>query len=240
MSAPGEPVAPFAGRPSVVMTLAAVAGCLDAVCLARLTGTFVAFQTGNTVLVGLGVGQGRLSQAAPPAVAVLAYLFGSALAPEVVGLGTPAPARAVRRLLAVATSLLLVDVVIVLVAVGLADDSPRPHGAWRYVCIAVAAVAMAFQTPVVRRVRGIPVASTFSSGMLTRLGQSIGGLRSPTMRPHELVVVRVLGGTILAFVVGAVVGGLLVEEIGNGAIVAPLLGLLTAAALVARDDHDAG
>ena len=61
-----EPVAPIAGPLVLVAALAAVTGCLDAVSLARLTKTFVGFQTGNTVLVGLGIGRGDFAAAAGP------------------------------------------------------------------------------------------------------------------------------------------------------------------------------
>ena len=87
-----EPVAPIAGPLLLVAALAAVTGCLDAVSLARLTKTFVGFQTGNTVLVGLGIGRGHFAAAVGPAVAVVAYLAGSALTPS----GAP-PGRARHR-----------------------------------------------------------------------------------------------------------------------------------------------
>src|SRR5437870_13313127 len=78
-----EPVTPYAGTLPLVMGLAIVAGFLDAVSLARITHTFVAFQTGNLVLVGLGIGRGEWSDAAPPAVAIVAFVIGSALVPVV-------------------------------------------------------------------------------------------------------------------------------------------------------------
>ena len=84
---------------------------------------------------------------------------------------------------------------------------------------------MAFQTPVVRRVAGIAVSSTFSTGMLTRLGHAIGSLRDPPRRSHELTVVRVLGGSVLAFLSGAVIGGALLDPLGNATMVVPFLGL---------------
>lgn len=231
MSTSGEPVAPYAGTLAVAMTLAGVAGCLDAVSLARITGTFVAFQTGNTVLVGLGLGQGQLVHAGPPAAAVVAYLVGSTLAPVVVR-GVTRPIVAVRRLLAVATALLFVEVLLVVLGAGL--DAPHPTGRLRYACIVVSAMAMAFQTPAVRRVRGVPVASTFSSGMMTRLGQALGSLRDPATRSRELQVVRVLGGTILAFVAGATLGALLLDPFGNAAVVVPAVGLVAVGVMLVR------
>jgi uncharacterized membrane protein YoaK (UPF0700 family) len=225
-----EPVAPLAGPLVLVVALAAVTGCLDAVSLARLTRTFVGFQTGNTVLVGLGIGRGELSAAAGPGLAVVAYLAGSALTPVILRPGAPSPVAAMRRLLALAATLLLVNAVMVLISPG--AGGPPPTGAVRYVSIVICGLAMACQTTVVRRVRGIAVSSTFSTGMLTRLGHSLGALRDPTLRAHEKVVSLVLGGTIVAFIVGAAIGGMLLVAFGNGAVVGPAVGLLAVAVVV--------
>jgi uncharacterized membrane protein YoaK (UPF0700 family) len=227
-----EPVAPLAGPLILVVALAAVTGSLDAVSLARITRTFVGFQTGNTVLVGLGIGRGDFVSAAGPAVAVLAYLGGSVLTPTILTVGAPSEGAAGRRLLSLATTLLVVNVVIVLVGAGI--DGPPPTGVTRYASIVVSALAMACQTPVIRSVAGVSVSSTFSTGMLTRLGQAFGGMRDPALRPRELIVARVLGSTVVAFVLGAIVGGLALRAFDNGAVVAPAAGLVLVWAVVAR------
>jgi Protein of unknown function (DUF1275) len=51
--------------------LAAVAGFLDALNFTRLTGTFIANQTGNTVLVGIAVADGKASEVWPARALVL-------------------------------------------------------------------------------------------------------------------------------------------------------------------------
>ena len=227
-----DPVAPLAGTLGLVVGLAGVAGCLDAVSLARLTGTFVGFQTGNTVLVGIGVGQGHPGRALAPAVAVVAYLVGSALVPLVIRRGSTDPTISVRSMLGVATGLLFLNALIVLVGFGF--DGSAPTGVWRYASIVGSAIAMAFQTPAVRSVDGVAVSSTFSTGMFTRLGQSFAGWRDADGRAREMDVARVLGATIVAFVAGATLGGLLVEQFGNGAIVAPPIGLLLVTTVLVR------
>ncbi len=227
-----QPVAPIAGPLALVVALAAVTGCLDAVSLARLTKTFVGFQTGNLVLVGLGIGRGHFATAVGPGLAVVAYLAGSALTPIVLRPGAPSPVAAMRRLLALASVLLVANAVMVLITPG--ADGPAPTGAVRYVSIVICGLAMACQTTVVRRVRGVAVSSTFSTGMLTRLGQSLGALGDPAVRDHEKVVTNVLGSTIVAFVVGAAIGGVLLAAFGNGAVVGPALGLVAVTVVVAR------
>src|SRR3954451_7863650 len=86
-----EPVTPFPGPLPLVVALASVAGFLDAVSLARITHTFVAFQTGNLVLVGLDVGRGNWTDAAPPALAIVAYLAQRARADRGAGRGGRPP-----------------------------------------------------------------------------------------------------------------------------------------------------
>src|SRR3954469_22982233 len=102
MSDAAPPVAPYGGTLPLVTALAAVAGCLDAVSLSRITHTFVAFQTGNLVLVGLGIGRGDWSDAAPLAVAIVAFVLGSALVPMVLRTADRARESVVRQLLGTA------------------------------------------------------------------------------------------------------------------------------------------
>lgn len=226
-----EPLTPFPGSLALAASLAAVAGCLDAVSLFRLTGTFVAFQSGNTVLMGVGIGQGNWSQVWPLLAAVLTYIVGSALTPFVIRAGRGV-AGARRRLLGWATGLLAADAVIVLVGVGTGTETPT--GFLRYLGLVVATLAMAMQTPVVRRVDGVTVSSTFSSGMLVRLGQALGELIHRDARARELPVVRILGITNLAFLAGAILGGVLIEVWGNLAILVPAVALPSIAVLHER------
>jgi uncharacterized membrane protein YoaK (UPF0700 family) len=216
--------------------LAAVAGCLDALSLARLTGTFVAFQSGNTVLGGLEVGRGNWAQAWPPLVAVGTFIAGSALTPFVIdSAGDVRHAR--RRLFAWATILLAIDALIVLVGFGIGSE--RPEGVGRYAGIVAATLAMAMQTSIVRVVDGVSVSSTFSSGMLVRFGQAIGETIHPATRPGELRVLRILGVVNAAFLGGSIVGGVLIVAIDNLAILVPVLALPVIALVVDRSEPPA-
>jgi uncharacterized membrane protein YoaK (UPF0700 family) len=216
--------------------LAAVSGCLDALSLVRLTGTFVAFQSGNAVLGGLENGRGNWAEAWPPLVAVVTYVAGSALTPFVIDpSGDVHHAR--RRLFAWATVLLAVDALIVLVGFG--TGSETPEGVGRYAGIVAATLAMAMQTAIVRAVDGVSVSSTFSSGMLVRFGQAIGEALHPSTRPGELRVIRILGVINAAFLGGAIVGGVLIVAIDNLAILAPVIALPLIAIVVDRSEPPA-
>jgi uncharacterized membrane protein YoaK (UPF0700 family) len=223
---------PLSGPLGLAAALAAVAGCLDAVSLARLTGTFVAFQSGNTVITGLELGRGHFAAAWPPLVAVVTYLAGSACTPYVIRGGRTGVAGARARLLGWTVALLSLDALVVLVGFGAGNE--RPSGALRYLGIVVATLAMAMQTPVVRAVDGVTVSTTFSSGMLVRLGQSLGDLVHRDARVRERPVTRILGVVNLSFLGGAVVGGVLLERLGNLAVVVPVLAVLVVALVTIR------
>jgi uncharacterized membrane protein YoaK (UPF0700 family) len=224
---------PIPGPLLLAAGLAAVAGCLDALSLARLTGTFVAFQSGNTVLGGLEIGRGNWAQAWPPLVAVGTYIAGSALTPFVIDSAGDVR-RARRRLFAWATILLAVDALIVLVGFGIGSE--RPEGVGRYAGIVAATLAMAMQTAIVRVVDGVSVSSTFSSGMLVRFGQAIGEAIHPATRPGEVRVLRILGVVNAAFLGGSVVGGVLIVAIDNLAILVPVLALPLIALVIDRSE----
>jgi uncharacterized membrane protein YoaK (UPF0700 family) len=231
--AAGEPRAatPIPGPLALAAGLAAVAGCLDALSLARLTGTFVAFQSGNTVLGGLEVGRGNWAQAWPPLVAVVTYVAGSALTPFVIDPSGDVR-RARRRLFAWASALLALDALIVLVGFGAGSETPE--GVGRYAGIVAATLAMAMQTAIIRTVDGVPVSSTFSSGMLVRFGQAVGEAVHPSTRPGELRVLRILGIVNAAFLGGSIVGGILIVAIDNLAILVPVVALPVIALVMDR------
>ncbi len=107
--------------------------------------------------------------------------------------------------------------------------SETPYGVLRYLGLIVVTLAMAMQTPVARTVEGVPVSSTFSSGMMVRLGQSLGDLLHPGARTREWKVTRILGPINLAFLGGAIVGGVLIELWGNASIVVPTVALAVVA-----------
>jgi uncharacterized membrane protein YoaK (UPF0700 family) len=228
------PLPPLAGPLGLAASLAAVAGCLDAISLFRLTGTFVAFQSGNTVLMGLELGRGHFAAAGPLAVAVLTYIAGSALTPFVIRAGRTGIAGARARLFAGATACMALDALVVLVGSG--AGSERPTGFLRYLGIVAATTAMALQTPVVRVVDGVAVSSTFSSGMMVRLGQSLGDLFRRDARARERPVARILLVVNLSFLGGAVLGGVLIDAIDNLAILVPALAIPVIGLVTIRSD----
>ena len=203
----------------MVATLAAVAGFLDAISVARLTGSFVAFQSGNVVLIGLGVTNGTVREFGAAATSVAAFIIGATIATVVSRLDSGPSPRLQQRLLACTTALLFAFAALVLVGAGV--EWQRPSGALRYIGIVVAAMAMAFQTPAIRQVGDVPVSSTFVTGVMSRLGQTLGDLLHRDARERELHFLRVLGMITVAFLAGAIAGGECIDQIGNPSVLVP-------------------
>ncbi|MCU0308691.1 MAG: DUF1275 domain-containing protein [Thermoleophilia bacterium] len=187
------PPPPIPGRLRLALVLVLVTGFVDALAFAR-TGTFVANMTGNTVLLGIGIGDWSAAGAVPPLVAIAAFLAGSVLA-AAVRRARPRPVAARPVLLAAEAALLAVTALIVLVA-----GTGTPVRADRYSVIVLGSVAMALQTDVVRRVGGVAVSTTFDTGMIASLGAAIAH--------RSRAVAAVVGPVIAVYVAGAALGGL--------------------------------
>jgi uncharacterized membrane protein YoaK (UPF0700 family) len=155
--------------------LAWVAGYVDAVGFLTLAGLFVAHMSGNTVRLGVFVGSGDWSLAAqrlvPIAVFTLGFAFGVALVETLRRRSTHAPAA---RLLSIEAILLLA---FMLVGRAVLDGRGAEPGSWDYYLLAIVVVlAMALQNAALRRVSGVPVHTTFVTGILTQLAEeSVNG-----------------------------------------------------------------
>lgn len=184
-------------------------GFVDAIAFAR-TGTFVANMTGNTVLVGIGVGEGSASAALPPLLAIGAFLAGSAVAARIRH-AAPEP-HASRRALLGGELVLLVAVAAAVVVQG-GDGSSWGGDA---LVIGLGSLAMALQTHAVRQVGGIQVSTTFDTGMVSALGAA---LASRAARGA-----LVLGTLIGVYAAGAALGGVVAATGARpAALAAPLV-----------------
>jgi uncharacterized membrane protein YoaK (UPF0700 family) len=190
----------------LVLVLTVVAGFVDAFSLVALTGTFIANQTGNTVLIGIGLGQGHLGDVWPLAVAIGAFVAGAVLSPLLGIRATGGRQRA--RLLAVEVVLVGAYLVTALVAVG--NTPVRAKGVGLYFLILLSGAAMGIQTAIVTRARGAGVTTTFMSGMLAEVGHLAGGLmsvRADGRRDREMRL-SIVAVAIATYTGGAALGAL--------------------------------
>jgi len=203
----------------MLVMLSLAAGCVDAVGYLGLGQIFVANMTGNTVLLGLAIGQAEAQTALRAVVALAGFVVGVAAGAAIVG---PGRARAPWPP-GVTLALSLELVVLVTFAVGWSLAGPEPAGGTVYPLIVLPAVAMGVQSAAVRRL-GIPgVATTYITGTLTDLtegaiawlrpavsaasdehGEERSGRRAPSARGLVLPA-----DVWLAYGIGAVIVGVI-------------------------------
>ena len=203
---------------AVAVTLALVAGCVDAVCFDRIFDVFPANQSGNAVLLGIALGAGELSEAWPPAVAIAGFIAGIVLA-VLVG-SRVSQLRRPTALLGI-ESVLLAVVAVTLLATEHPGAIDGPEVA---VLLVLASVAMGLQTEVIGRVAGVAVATTYQTGAIARIADITGNRAAGTpvaagAGPPLTILVSVL----LAYVGGAALGAAVVSGLDarRGAMVVP-------------------
>jgi uncharacterized membrane protein YoaK (UPF0700 family) len=191
----------------VAAVLALVAGYVDAVCFDRIFGVFPANQSGNAVLLGIGLGEGRGGEAWRPAVAIIGFAFGIVLA---IVLGSRVRRRHRPALILGSEVLLLVPLTVVLLDT--AHPASELSGVASGVLLVLTACAMGLQTEVIRRVAGVGVATTYQSGAIARLAELLAQRATPdAVRPAAPIGpgLVVLGLVLVAYIAGAAFGAAL-------------------------------
>jgi uncharacterized membrane protein YoaK (UPF0700 family) len=206
----------------VAFPLAVVAGYVDAVGFLTLAGLFVAHMSGNTVRLGVFVGDGDWSLAAQRLVPIIVFTIGVAAGIAVVEAlrrrSTPAPAA---PMLVVEGALLLAFMLVGRIVL---NGHGAAGGSWNYYLLAVLAVlAMGWQNAALRRVAGVPVHTTFVTGILMQVAEeSVNGWyarrdlrRAGTERlPDDVAAIafrraRLHGGVWGSYLSGGVLGAFL-------------------------------
>ncbi len=158
-------VTPKTIRNALLVLLSLAAGCVDAIGYLGLGQIFVANMTGNTVLLGLALGQANGQAALRALVALAGFVVGVAAGAAIVG---PRRERSAWSP-AVTAALALELVVLAAFAVVWYLAEAEPSGSGVYPLILLPSVAMGVQSAAVRQL-GIPgVATTYITGTLTDL-----------------------------------------------------------------------
>jgi uncharacterized membrane protein YoaK (UPF0700 family) len=220
----------------MALLLDGVGGYVDAMGYLLLLQLFAANMSGNSILLGIALGQGQWRTALRQALPIPLFVVGVALG---VAVGLALARRGVRRRAAV----LLALEVALLVAFALYgsrflhDGALRPDAAWQDVLLtALLAVPMGMQNVALRRARGRSVGTTFVTGTLTSLAEAVvGGLGQASRHtdvpgsqaaPQAQSPARAAllhGGMWAAYVAGAGLGAAIVLRWALGALVVPLL-----------------
>lgn len=196
--------------------LGAVAGFVDAVCFARLFHVFPANQSGNAILLGIGLGDGSAPDVWRPATAMVGFAFGVA--------GAVALRRS-RRVPAHNRALIAVEILllgIVALAAGSIRDVDAPlDGASGALLLLLAALAMGVQTEIIRSHAGVSIATTFQTGALTRIAEGAAGEsgRGAVERRTTTTAAFILTTVLAGYIGGAALGTRLATDVGWAAAV---------------------
>jgi uncharacterized membrane protein YoaK (UPF0700 family) len=191
------------------------------VCFDRVFEVFPANQSGNAVLLGIGLGRVSVVAAWRPAVAIFGFGVGVALG-IVLGRRLGRPGRA--ELLVGLEILMLAPVAIVVL------DTANPLVALEDVAAAVllllTSMAMGLQTEVIGRVAGINVATTYQSGAIARIAEATVARRQPGSSAPPWRALVVLCSVLAGYVGGAALGATLGSARGSLVVPVALLAVL--------------
>jgi uncharacterized membrane protein YoaK (UPF0700 family) len=186
-------------RDRLVIALALVSGATDAIAFVSLGGVFTSVMTGNMVLLGMGVGRGEAAVLEHTGIALVAFIAGTVLGARIAGAPRSDDPVWPRRLTVALTAefgLFLVAAVCWW-AVG-----SKPHGAMQNVLLTVDALALGVQSSAVLRLNVSGLSTTYLTGTLTTLVQSLTTNRRTAKSARPL-------GLLLALIVGAALGAVL-------------------------------
>jgi uncharacterized membrane protein YoaK (UPF0700 family) len=163
-------------RNGLVLLLACVAGGVDAVSYMSLGHVFTANMTGNTVLLGLALGQAESRAVVRSSLALIGFLAGAFLGAWGGSLGRYSGVWPP----AVTLTLVVEELLLIAMAVAwhLTSDLDSNQAA-RAILILLSALAMGIQSAVGHQLRLSGIATTYITGTLTSLmARLIAGMRS--------------------------------------------------------------
>jgi uncharacterized membrane protein YoaK (UPF0700 family) len=191
--------------------LAAIAGYVDAIGFTKLFGVFPANQSGNAVLLGIAIGDTKSIEAWRPALAIAAFAVG-VVAGGVLGKRIPR-ARRTTVLLAVETVLLAL---LALFGGDLSGVSAPYGGGKEGALLAIAAIAMGLQTDIVRRAGGVAVITTYETGTITRVADTLTAPPPDTADDAPAPAARRLRAVLLVILVSYIAGAAVGEALADG------------------------
>src|SRR5260370_18265817 len=167
------------GRDGMLLVLTWAAGSVDAISYLGLGHVFTAMMTGNTVLLGLAIGQGQVLAALRSVIALAGFCLGAAVGAFIVE-------REEKRqewppVVTVALPLQAITLALFTIAWFL-TDTPRSAG-MLHILILLSGLAIGIQAVTVRHL-GVPgIATTYITGTLTSLMVDLTGFLRRTVVP---------------------------------------------------------
>ncbi len=223
--AEGDPPRLRRRRDALVVILTLTAGAVDAATFLRLGNVFSSVVTGNLVLLGIAAGRHAGSLALSGGLALAGYASGVLLGGVLAG--APERDQPVWPV-AVTVALAAEFTLLVSLAVGWLLTSGQPGGGARLILLLLATVAMGIQTAAVRRLG--QMSSTYLTSTLAGLVTALAIRRRPEDWQRST-------GTLLAIVIGALLGALTVTRFPAWlpvVIIAPLAAVTAVSLTIAR------
>ena len=209
---------------TVLLTIGAAA--TDVACFTRLGGVFASVMTSNLVFLGLSAARHSGQLAARAGAAVAAYVIGVAAASRLgrAGQRARAPGRGPGDpgegwSAWIAATLIAEVMLLAAFAAGWAACGAKPAGAAQLALLAIAAVAMGLQSGVIAVMGITGVSTTYLTGTLTALVDTLAG-----PRPHPRGNGR-RAAVLCGLPAGAGLGGLLLATAPAAAPAIPLAAL---------------
>jgi len=189
-------------RGIAVALLAFTAGSMDAIAFLTLGEVFTSAMSGNTILFGLALGQGRMSAASHALAAFIGYVIGVAGA----GLPLRTPTRGIEQTL-------VLEALFLAAFAGLWAARGGPTNPLDvYALITLSAVAMGLQGAVGRKV-GIPgIPTIVVTSTLTAIIGAIAERALARARPVLAGPTRQQIGTFVTYLISAVIAGFAVSH----------------------------
>ena len=157
-------------RDALVVTLAFASGFIDALAYLGMGGIFVSNMTGNTVLLGLAISEGRIVAATRSTTSLLGYLLGVAIGANITrpAVGAEKNSRTAWPLVAT-TSFKIECIVLGFFALVGYLANQNTFSFLVYVLIALAAMAMGMQSVGVQALGVRGIATTYITGTWTSM-----------------------------------------------------------------------
>jgi uncharacterized membrane protein YoaK (UPF0700 family) len=210
--------------------LAFASGSIDAVTLMALGGAFTSVVTGNLIFVGRAIGTSSLTPAVHAILAVIGYILGVAAGSRLRLLfGRSAPSRPSSPWPLSSTLVLAIECAVLAalniawIAYGGGLTGTGPPALATDVMLTAAALALGMQGAAARSIAGNP-STTYMTGALTALVEAL-----VTGRRKSADASAVVG--LLALVVGAACGAVLIRHATRAALLPPLAALLLVVAV---------
>jgi uncharacterized membrane protein YoaK (UPF0700 family) len=209
------------GRADLGLGLMAIAaGSSDALAYLTLGNVFTSAMTGNTVLLCIAVGQGRLAATLQSFTAFAAFVLGAALAAALTR--RPVPEQRVPRLM----PLLLLEIAFLAAFVTVWFATERASESARYVLIALSALAMGVQGVTARQIN-VPQVNTivFTTTIVSVVASCTHALLRPSAIPFDT---KRQIGILLVYAAGAVLMAVLISHQIGIYVWLPLLAVIGA------------